>query len=340
MADAIPFQIRDDDGNPVTGAEGSFTRTAWNGQTGAPRSPAPIVAVPGAAGGYEASFSDADGVAAAVMLVDFGEGRNPRQLLFSVCKPDKTNQVIAVIFTDENGALWPGGGGTVAGWTGPTPPTVFKLASGAFVVRPTPGDIAADASGFIVPESGASPEDGYAIGVEPLGESPNTPLPPQPPTPVTPGQDSGLRVVGDLRLFVDKWLSADLAMMNNDLATDAGLETALILSLFTDRYDETIEDPTERRGYWADGLLIADDRMGSRLWSVDKKIGPATATQLRERSREATTWLIEDRVASSIEVTATPKTNGFELVVDVRRPNRNDTTRFRFARVWAAQEIR
>lgn len=336
MADAIPFRAIDDvSGLPVTGAAGSFTRTAWNGWTGAPRTAPAVVEV---TGGYELRPTDADGAAGTITLVDVGAGRSPRYLLFSSSKPDKTNQLLPALLTDAAGALWTGTGGTITGWSGPTPPTVFKLADGVFVVRPTLADIAADASGFLEAPVGAYPES-YALGVEPVGESPDAPLPPQPPTPVVPGQDSGTLLPGDIRLHVDSFGRGDVRVVANDLETDAGLETALYLSLFTDRYDDTVEAGEARRGWWADGLLLPGDRIGSRLWRLDRaKRGPGTADELRTYAREATQWLLDDRVASAVDVTADVTTDGWTLHIAVHRPR--DVARFRFDRAWAAQETR
>lgn len=338
MADAIPFEVRDDDDAPVTGAEGTFTRAAWNAWTGAPRTPSPVVAVPGVAGGYEYRPTDADANAGTVMRLDLGEGRSPRFLLFDTVRPDKTNQVIALLFTDEDGELFTGTGGVVNGWSGPATPTVFKLSHGVFVVRPTADDIAADASGFVTAPAGAYPPS-YALDVEPLGESPDTPLPPQPPAPVVHGQESGTLLPGDIRLHVDSFGRGGVALVANDLETDAGLETALFLSLFTDRYDDAVEAGEARRGWWADGLLLPGDRIGSRLWRLDRaKRGPSTADELRTYAREATQWLIDDRVASAVDVTANVTADGWTLHIAVHRPR--DVARFRFDRAWAAQETR
>ena len=76
--------------------------------------------------------------------------------------------------------------------------------------------------------------------------------------------------MSDIGLFWDRD-SADFAIEANDLATDDGLETAVSLSLFTDRRaedgDALPSGDADRRGWWGDDFPAVDgDRMGSRLW--------------------------------------------------------------------------
>lgn len=135
--------------------------------------------------------------------------------------------------------------------------------------------------------------------------------------------------------------TADVTVVANDLRRDDGLETALYLSLFTDRRAEDGEE-TDRRGWWGDGVpVVPDDRWGSRLWQLARaKSEPATARRAEEYVREALTWLTEDRVTDRVEVTAELAAPGaLVLSVTVYRPNQ-DVTRYRYDYVWASQEAR
>lgn len=143
-----------------------------------------------------------------------------------------------------------------------------------------------------------------------------------------------------------KWdpqeFAADLAVANNDLVGDDGLETAILLSLFTDRRAEP-GDPLpagelDRRGWWGDAFPVAEgDRHGSRLWLLARaKQQAATVARAREYAREALQWLIDDRVASQVEVTAEiPRAGMLALTVVVHRPN-TDPARYRFGATWSA----
>lgn len=114
----------------------------------------------------------------------------------------------------------------------------------------------------------------------------------------------------DLALFWDAdRFAADLHFGAPDLETDEGLRSAVIVSLFTDaraRQDDPVPDDGDRRGWWADSLLAAEDpRMGSRLWLLSReKLLPRVVERARGYVEEALAWMVSDGVASSVHVTA------------------------------------
>ncbi len=82
------------------------------------------------------------------------------------------------------------------------------------------------------------------------------------------------------------------------------LETAIYLSLFTDRVAadaDTIPDgTTDGRGWWGDN---PDSPIGSRLWLLDRsKQTPGTLTRAQDYIAEALQWLIDDNVVAGFEV--------------------------------------
>jgi phage gp46-like protein len=140
--------------------------------------------------------------------------------------------------------------------------------------------------------------------------------------------------------------AADVAIVANDLQADDGLETAVFLSLFTDRRaeegDTLPESGADRRGWWADGVpVVPDDKWGSRLWLLSRaKNEPGTAQRAREYAEEALAWLMEDRVTDRVDVDAAIRADGILLIeVEVYRPGR-DVTFYRYDYVWASQEAR
>lgn len=142
--------------------------------------------------------------------------------------------------------------------------------------------------------------------------------------------------------------AADLSIEANDLAADDGLETAVLLSLFTDREaapgDVLPEGETDRRGWWGDAFpTVEGDKIGSRLWLLGRaKATPDVLSRAQEYAREALEWLVEDRVALKVDVTTEFLTGnrGLGIAVEIYRPGKNDPTAFRFGRTWAAQEAR
>ncbi len=134
--------------------------------------------------------------------------------------------------------------------------------------------------------------------------------------------------------------AADLVMIDGDLASEDGMETAILLSLGTDRRAEPDDKPPsgdarDRRGWWADKFAAVEgDKFGSRLWLLDRSKNTAENARLAdEYAREALAWMIEDRVVTSIDVEIETTANGLLIGVTPHRPGR-DPVSFRFAHVW------
>jgi phage gp46-like protein len=134
--------------------------------------------------------------------------------------------------------------------------------------------------------------------------------------------------------------NADLAILDSDLASDVGMETAVMLSLFTDRRavddDEPPSgDPDDRRGWWADEFsAVEGDRIGSRLWLLDraKRIAD-TDLRAKEYVLEALNWMIEDGVVETLDVTVEASGANLLIAVTLQRPGREAQT-LRFGHVW------
>src|SRR5512143_214117 len=114
--------------------------------------------------------------------------------------------------------------------------------------------------------------------------------------------------LGDLALVWSvETNNADLSLIDSDVASDQGLLTAVLLSLFLDRRAEDDDippsgDARDRRGWWADEFLEPEgDKIGSRLWLLDRsKIVGETTKRADEYAREALAWMLSDRVVSRI----------------------------------------
>lgn len=94
---------------------------------------------------------------------------------------------------------------------------------------------------------------------------------------------------------------ADWSMQGPILATGSDLQTAVVLSLFTDRQagpDDLIPDgTTDRRGWWA------DPSMGSRLWLLQRaKQTQDTLQRAYDYIVEALAWLKDDGVVADVLV--------------------------------------
>lgn len=144
----------------------------------------------------------------------------------------------------------------------------------------------------------------------------------------------------DVALFWDaEAVAADMTLEAGDLATEAGLKTAVIISLFTDRRarpdDPLPEAGADRRGWWGDVTAReADDEIGSRLWLLSREKQTAeVVARAREYALEALGWMLRDRVASAVEVVAEITRPGvLGLSIIITRPDGPGRERFDF--VW------
>jgi phage gp46-like protein len=117
---------------------------------------------------------------------------------------------------------------------------------------------------------------------------------------------------GDIKIAWDNVLfgGGDFEIENSDLAADNGLETAAIISLFSDRRARDDDllldvDNIDKRGWWGDDVLpiVEGDKIGSRLWLLlREKTTPETLTRAKEYIREALQWMIDDEIAKSLDI--------------------------------------
>ena len=122
--------------------------------------------------------------------------------------------------------------------------------------------------------------------------------------------------------------TADLALNGNDLLLDQGLQTAVLISLFTDAQaqpgDAIPDGTTDQRGWWGDLPLLSaadaagGDATGSRLWVVTERgvIVDNTLRQIETRTLQGLDWMRADGVASSITaVAASPNPGWIETAI-------------------------
>jgi len=120
-----------------------------------------------------------------------------------------------------------------------------------------------------------------------------------------------------------------------DLLAGDDLETAILISLFTDRLarDDDEYDGDDRKGWWGD--IEQDYPIGSRLWLLRRQnLTVATANKAESYASEALKWLIDDGVVASI----TPATqivypNRLNLIITYEKPGQSAESK-RYFWVW------
>lgn len=142
---------------------------------------------------------------------------------------------------------------------------------------------------------------------------------------------------GDISSFwdVDR-LSADWQQGSGELATGNALQTAIIISLFTDRVARNDDDVdgNERRGWWGDAG--ADKDIGSRLWLLRRrKLTANVAQKAEEYALEGLNWLLADGVVSALRVaTQIVYPKRLNMIIHYRQSGASDDNDMRFFWVW------
>lgn len=150
--------------------------------------------------------------------------------------------------------------------------------------------------------------------------------------------------MADIRtVFINMEQAADFALQAMLLQTDNGLDTAVILSLLTDRRAEDDDiipgNSGDKRGAWIDSFAdIEGDQFGSRMWLLESaKLLPETVNRVREYCEEALNWMVLDGVAKAVNVT-TEVVRIYPLgiiaaTVEIIKPD-GATTRYKFENLW------
>lgn len=107
------------------------------------------------------------------------------------------------------------------------------------------------------------------------------------------------------------FLDADLVIEGNDLKIDESLETAVIVSIFSDarvtkeELGSPANDDASLRGWWGDMFppVENDVVLGSKFWLLQRgKITRQVLLSVQQSMKEALQWMIEDDIAETVEV--------------------------------------
>ena len=101
---------------------------------------------------------------------------------------------------------------------------------------------------------------------------------------------------------------AQFLVADNDVEMDAGLQTSVIVSLFTDAradVDDKLPDSNGgRRGWWGDATSDkTGDSVGSKLWIHERdKLNDQLLLDIQKRAKDALKWMEDEGLAKSIVV--------------------------------------
>jgi len=131
-------------------------------------------------------------------------------------------------------------------------------------------------------------------------------------------------------------VSADWVVINSGLLEEDELQTAVLLSLFTDRAalpdDPLPTGADDRRGWWGDAML------GSRLWLLRRaKQTTETLTRAKDYIIEALSWVIDDGIALRVDVLVSWQKLEFLAAQIAIVRNDGTSLQIKFAWAWAKE---
>jgi phage gp46-like protein len=143
-------------------------------------------------------------------------------------------------------------------------------------------------------------------------------------------------------VFVDMTTGADYALDALGLVEDDGLETAVIISLFTKRRandDDVLPgNDNDKQGWWADAYpIVPGDKIGSRLWLLSReKQLQSVLNRAQEYAQEALQWMVDDGVAGSVVCQAQIVRQGLlGLSIAITQPGSNTPNYFKYELLWS-----
>lgn len=152
-----------------------------------------------------------------------------------------------------------------------------------------------------------------------------------------------LDYIGDIRMTYEDGVGG-ISITQNDLGRDPGLETAVMISLFSDQRatleDSLPDNSKDLRGWWGDATQ--EDLIGSKLWLLSRaKMQDATNTDIELFVKDALQWMVKDGVADSVAATVTrTDTDTVSIDVLIERPKGAKDITFKYFFNWENQSLR
>lgn len=148
----------------------------------------------------------------------------------------------------------------------------------------------------------------------------------------------------DIAGFTFKTLPADVRILKGDLEKDQDLQTAILLSLFTNRRAEPTDKISGNNmgGWWGNKYINAinsnqqsNPKLGSRLWLLKRgKITRDTLNFAKIYANESLQWLVDDKVITNVIIDAAAfKNEGIILNITVVKPS-SDQLNFSYGYLW------
>ena len=138
--------------------------------------------------------------------------------------------------------------------------------------------------------------------------------------------------------FENNFNNFDIQLNGADLLVNHDLLTSVIMSLYCYRRaaPDDLIDGSNPQGWWGDSYAAVQGyQLGSRLWLLSRQKNTQNNANLaRQYCLEALQWLIDDQVASSVQV-ETEIIDYFTLAIGVTINKPTSVSNFKFNYVWS-----
>ena len=114
----------------------------------------------------------------------------------------------------------------------------------------------------------------------------------------------------------------DIDFINGDIEMTNGLDTALYLSVFGEKraLPSQVSEPTLRRGHFTNEFNdIKGYEVGSLFWlyTSQSKNTESNLSLIENSVYDGLKWMIQDKIVSKINITATKSGTGVNLEIDL-----------------------
>lgn len=147
--------------------------------------------------------------------------------------------------------------------------------------------------------------------------------------------------MSDIALHLVENRFFDLSIVRKDFELEEGLQTAVTVSLFTDKrasLEELPSEETDRMGWWGDMFPdVPGDQIGSKLWLLRReKQTEEVRRRAKEYAEDALQWLITEKIAQGVNVETEFVERGF-LAIQVSIQQPKGKVVFKYKINWSAE---
>lgn len=141
----------------------------------------------------------------------------------------------------------------------------------------------------------------------------------------------------DIKL-TNKTGTYDIDFEDGDFLIDRGLETALVVSLLSDRRanEAQIAQPEFRRGWIGDLVTsLPGYKLGSHLWLYEQsRTTQETLTGIEDAAKKALDWMLDAELILNVEASATFVVSDSSVLLKITVTSPNGSTSTRAFNLW------